>query len=332
MPTLILYYSKKDPSIDQVVNSFEEITRSFDLALVNICIDEDHLLSEKFGGRTPVLQIGPYTMPSPFEKRDVEVMIQSAISRDLNLKAMQDDTYLERVKKGQQVTRSDRFGLWFARNYIKVIIIFLTIFIGVPFLAPIAEKNENDGLARVIYTIYRPLCHQLAFRSYFLFGEQPYYPRALAHVPNMKTYEEVTASNVVDVEAARNFIGNPVLGYKVAICERDIAIYLGIILFGIIFEVSKHGIKGLSWYFWFIFALLPIAIDGFSQLPNLAANPPTWLPIRESTPFLRTITGALFGIGTGWYLFPIMEETMQETSSSLLRKLKIAEQIETLRK
>jgi len=36
--------------------------------------------------------------------------------------------------------------------------------------------------------------------------------------------------------------------------------------------------------------------------------------VRESSPVLRTITGALFGVCTGLFMFPMIEETMLITN------------------
>lgn len=322
MPTLVFYYSKSDKEIKQKIDSLTTLQNDLDFSFIEVCIDDDRNLLTKYTGHTPVLQIGPYTMMSPFEIKDVEVMIQSAKHRENSLTSLQDETYLNLVKKSQKITRGDRFGLWFSKHYIKVIILLLAVFIGVPFLAPVLEKSGNSIGANIIYKIYKPLCHQLAFRSYFLYGEQPFYPRALAHIQGLMNYEEVTGSDVIDVQFARDFIGSDLLGYKVAICQRDIAIYGGLIFMGIFFEITGRKLKGLPWFAWVILSLIPIALDGFSQLPSLAANPPIWLPIRESTPLIRTITGGLFGIGTGWFIYPMMEETMLETRTALVRKIK----------
>jgi uncharacterized membrane protein len=94
----------------------------------------------------------------------------------------------------------------------------------------------------------------------------------------------------------------------VALCERDIAIYGGILLFGLAFSLTGRRIKHLPWYFWLLFGILPIAIDGFSQL--LSQPPLGFFPYRESTPLLRSITGFLFGFTTAWFGFPIVEESM----------------------
>ena len=96
--------------------------------------------------------------------------------------------------------------------------------------------------AKVIYTIYSPLCHQLPYRSWFLYGEQATYPRELANLGGI-TFEKATGMASQDVLDAKKFIGNPTLGYKVALCERDVAIYGGILSLRITFPVDRKKIE-----------------------------------------------------------------------------------------
>jgi hypothetical protein len=42
---------------------------------------------------------------------------------------------------------------------------------------------------------------------------------------------------------------------------------------------------------------------------------------------LRTITGALFGITTAWYGYPLIDESVMDSRRFLLQKLAIVEQI-----
>jgi uncharacterized membrane protein len=142
-----------------------------------------------------------------------------------------------------------------------------------------------------------------------MFGEQPYYPRQEAAMANVLTYQETTGLPGDDLWAARNFRGNKVLGFKVALCERDVAIYVGILLFGLIFGISHQRLKGFPWYIWVPLGILPIALDGLSQL--LSQPPLSPLPFRESTPMLRIITGWMFGFFTAWYGYPIAEASMR---------------------
>jgi len=53
----------------------------------------------------------------------------------------------------------------------------------------------------------------------------------------------------------------------------------------------------------------------FSQIPIQAIA--SVLPYRESTPFLRVLTGFLFGFGTAWFGLPYVEQSMRETRDLL---------------
>ncbi len=45
------------------------------------------------------------------------------------------------------------------------------------------------------------------------------------------------------------------------------------------------------------------------------------LPARESTPVLRSLTGALFGLANVWLAYPYVEESMREVRQNLEAKL-----------
>ena len=115
------------------------------------------------------------------------------------------------------------------------------------------------------------------------------------------------------------------MGYKLALCERDMGIWGAILLFGIIYAISGRRIPKLHWMIWILLGLGPIGLDGFSQLfsqiPLGSLN--AILPYRESTPFLRSLTGFMFGWTTGWFTIPLIEETMQETRQLLAKKFAI---------
>ena len=88
-----------------------------------------------------------------------------------------------------------------------VINFILLLYVGLPFLAPVFMKMNLEPAAKIVYAIYRPLCHQLGFRSVFLFGEQSYYPRELAQLDGYLTYEEISGEQAIDVLEARKFVG-----------------------------------------------------------------------------------------------------------------------------
>ncbi len=326
MITVTLYYRPDCPACEQVEADLSALQNEFPHNLVRMNAQADPALEEAYGDRLPVVQVGPYRLRESITQQDLKAALGAARDRQEFL-SKSDGQYRQRADRGKTITGTDKFTQWLSRHYMAVCNLLVFIYIGLPFLAPALMKEGVNFPAKAIYTIYSPLCHQFAFRSFFLFGEQPDYPRALANVPNVMTYEQVTNSNQVDLLAARKFIGNDLVGYKVALCERDVAIYLGILAFGLIFALTGRRIKSVPWYFWLLIGVVPIGVDGSSQLPALLNMPGlSWLPIRESTPFLRVLTGGLFGVMTAWYIYPIIEESMRETRNIMAHKIAVITQ------
>ncbi len=321
MINVTLYYRQGDPECQKVIGYLENIASRIPHNLILIDIDTNEDLKYRFMNDIPVVRVGPYMLHHSISQQDLEVALGAAKDRAGRLEEIGDKRYLERVDRGQKFSGVDYFAFWLSRHYLAVFNLIVFIYVGLPFLAPTFMKEGLAAPARVIYTLYSPFCHQMAFRSFFLFGEQPYYPRALAGM-NVISYESImglsqTANEKTDafILGARDFLGNATAGYKVAICERDIAMYGSLLLFGLIFALSGKRIKQVPWYVWLLIGAVPIAIDGFSQLPGLLTGLPAFLPNRESTPFLRVLTGGLFGFFTAWFLYPLIESNMKETRS-----------------
>lgn len=175
-------------------------------------------------------------------------------------------------------------------------------------------KFDAPSSAALLYRFYSNFCHQFAHRSWFLFGEQSHYPPANTNSEELSSYEKAFGNASSDQQIARATIGNDRLGYKVAICQRDVAIYLGLILFCIIFQVQKRKSRRISLLLWIVFAVAPMGIDGIIQFITGMNYFSKFGFVHESNPILRTITGLLFGFFTGWYLLPAIEETFIENS------------------
>ncbi|MEJ2151310.1 MAG: hypothetical protein P8Z40_17880 [Chloroflexota bacterium] len=76
----------------------------------------------------------------------------------------------------------DRFILWLSRRWVLVISAMVGLYAGIPFMAPVAMHMGWTGVGDTIYRVYSPVCHQFAFRSWFLYGDQTVYPRQRAGV------------------------------------------------------------------------------------------------------------------------------------------------------
>ncbi len=333
MINVTLFYRQGDPESQKVIGYLENISTRIPHNLILIDIDTNEDLKYRFMNDIPVVRVGPYMLHHSMSEQDLTVALGAARDRAGWLEEIGDQKYLERVDRGQKFSAIDHFAYWLSRHYLAVFNFIVFLYVGLPFAAPVFMKEGLTAPAKVIYTIYSPLCHQMAFRSFFLFGEQPYYPRALAGV-NVTSYETImgldpNANEKTDafILDARNFLGNETVGYKMAICERDIAMYGSLLLFGVIFGISGKKIKQVPWFVWLLVGLVPIAIDGFSQLPGMIPGLPAFLPNRESTPFLRVLTGGLFGFFSAWFLYPLIEENMKDTRSIFTSKATAISQI-----
>ena len=332
MLNVTLYRREHCELCDQAKKDLQELEHRFPHHLAEVDIDSDPALKEKYGDQIPVLEIGPYKLRAPITPQALEMTLGAANDRRGQLEKMGGEKYQERLRKGETISRSDRIYFWITQHYLALINGIVFIYVGLPFLAPTLMKIGAELPAKIIYTIYSPLCHQFAFRSFFLFGEQPYYPLKEAGVAGVKTLEQVTGfqdlANPFSVSRlyARQFIGNAALGYKVAFCERDVAIYAAIVLFGLIYGAARRRLPALHWIVWFVIGIVPIGIDGFYQLLSQFNWPwlATYLPYYESTPFMRVLTGGLFGFMTAWFAFPALEESIKDTREVLIKKFAVA--------
>ena len=328
MLTITLYSRKGDPSSAEVRNNLDSLKDQFPHRIVEVDVDSDPVLKKNYGERTPVIEVGPYSLKSPFDKQKLMMTLGAANDRRSQLDRLGREDYHDRVRRGQVVSSGDRVLHWISKHYLALLNLFMLLYFGLPILAPVLMKAGAQLPAGVIYTLYKPLCHQFAFRSFFLFGEQPYYPLAEAGVQGVKTFEEATgisdvhSPNSISRLSARQYIGNETVGYKMALCERDMAIYGGIFLFGVIFALTGRRIKPLHWIGAVLIGVMPIGLDGFSQL--FSQMEWSWLssivPYRESTPLLRVLTGGLFGIAVAWFTYPLIEESMSETRQFFIKK------------
>ena len=234
----------------------------------------------------------------------------------------------------RRTIRHSRLIIRLSRHWLPIILTFLFLYTGLSFTAPILMEAGLNGPANVIYTLYKPMCHQFAFRSWFLFGDQVAYPRAVAG-SGLKSFETYAAQDPhfagVDLSLwsaelqlkARSFTGNEQMGYKTALCERDVAIYGTMFLAGLLFSRVRRWLRPAPIWLYLILGLGPLGLDGFSQM--FGYPPFEFWPVRETLPAYRAITGALFGLMNVWLAFPYLERSLNETVAAVGGKLAQAE-------
>lgn len=255
------------------------------------------------------------------------------------------------AEKFAKVKRRKQFQIRLLEHWYLVAVLLLGIYVGLPFAAPVLMKAGIEGPANTIYKGYSYMCHQFAFRSIFLFGEQVWYPREQTGT-DLNTFESRAAQSPTFVSiyqdhrdanqefagdfsptelqtwtrslqfASRDFKGDEQMGYKVALCQRDAAIYMAMVLAGILYPFVRKRLRPAPLWLYILLGIAPIGLDGFSQL---LGYPPfeLWEP-RETLPGFRILTGALFGLMNVWIAFPYINESMMDSARRLrymLRRL-----------
>jgi len=211
----------------------------------------------------------------------------------------------------------DRFAFWFSKHWLFTFNTFFFFYVGLPILAPILMYLGAEWTAKIIYTVYRPLCHQLPQRSFFLFGPQLIYSKV--------ELMELGGINIGLDPVTRAFVGNEAIGYKTALCQRDVAIYGLILLFGLLYGLLRRSrkISSLPWWAYIGVGVMPMLLDGGYQFVSYIA-PFFWpngpITPHETTPTMRVITGALFGLATVWLSYPIVQEAMEDMRKSMHRR------------
>ncbi len=191
---------------------------------------------------------------------------------------------------------ADRLVNGIARHWLLLFNLAVAVYVGLPFLAPVLMEAGATTPAGVIYGIYSFTCHQLPDHSYFLFADTP--------TPTLATLESWGMGPGLDLFQQRKYIGDQAVGFKVGLCQRDVAIYASVVIAGLLFglfRLFRRRLKSPSLKVYAIF-LIPIAVDGLSQMVGL----------RQSNWWLRTVTGALFGMASVWLAYPYIEEAMQD--------------------
>ena len=352
-----LYYLDGVGDVDQVRKAMASIQEDIPHELLEIDVSRDPALEQEYRSRVPVVEVGAYTLNAPFAEIDLRVAIgaardaadrsdgdsaeglsdpQSSSAEDGNKSATggnrpeasdnKSATSSQKSSTSGQAwgIRMNRGVRFFSRHWLAAFSLVILLYAGLPFMAPTLMKVGATGPARVIYTLYSPFCHQFAFRSFFLFGPQAAYPRELAGT-DLVSYGEATGLDEGDVIATRQYVGDETVGYKTALCERDIGIYVGIFVAGLVYGIirNRRDVKPLPLKYWFLFGIVPIALDGGTQLISQLGVFP--FPARESTPFIRTATGLLFGAMNVWMAYPHVNEAMKDTNKTTSTKIAVAE-------
>lgn len=239
------------------------------------------------------------------------------------------------IKKRLFLVRATYF---FVRHWLILFFALFGIYNLLPFAAPVAMRLGWTPIGSAIYDLYATQCHQMAQRSFFLFGAQSMYN--LDELPL-----GLTDKSLSDMLILRGFRGDDVFGWKVAWSDRMVYMYGSLWIVSAVYWVlsRRHTWKPLR--IWIAALLLvPMAVDGITHLLSdgngLSAGfryDNAWLAALTNNVFadsfyrgdtlgsfnslMRFITGVLFAVATGGLVLPLLDREMRRSESALTAKL-----------
>lgn len=240
-------------------------------------------------------------------------------------------------RKNAAAVRLNRMSYWVSRNWMILFSVFYGLYVGLPFLAPVFMAAGFTGPARVIYFIYSYLCHQLPERSFFMFG-----PRIMVPLPDILATGQVTGDPLV----LRQFIGSPVMGWKVAWSDRMVSMFTSVLIFSWFWYPLRKKLSAISWKVFVLF-LLPMALDGTTHMISDVLgmhqgfrDTNAWLSALTNNAFapsfysgdawgsfnsiMRLVSGVFFGMGIVWFGFPYFASFFEEQAEWIRQKFEKA--------
>ncbi|MEO8285798.1 MAG: DUF2085 domain-containing protein [Chloroflexota bacterium] len=273
---------------EDALQIIDRMTAQYGLDVTEVNILDDMEMYEQYRDIIPVVEVtdvrvgrlvAPITEP---ELQAYFTMAQHAIL---------DRSRLRSVVVPYRESALDRLAASIGRHWLRLVLIAMGIFSGLPWLAPIFAALGWWDLANPLYTAYALTCHQLPERAGSVFG----YQVAFCY-RNTALYAGVFLFGII---------------YGLA---RDRGI-----------KRLSWITRPLVWW-GFVLMILPLVIDGITHTLGLRDSFDWTLDstfgsfYMGSQPFglnwwLRIITGLLAAFGTVWFAFPRMQRAIDESEA-----------------
>lgn len=235
--------------------------------------------------------------------------------------------------------RAVRTARWILDHWLFLFLVLFGIFNVLPFLAPVAMRLGWKPLGDLIYLLYVPLCHQMAQRSFFLFGNQ------LMYAPGQLPLQ-LTGDLSANMLALKQFTGSANLGWKVAWSDRMVYMYSATWIAALVYAVLARHRPIRRFPIWlFLLLMLPMALDGGTHLISdlnsglfegfrysnawlvqvtsgvLSPSFYTGDGMGSFNSWMRFVSGLGFGVAIVGFLFPMLDREMRYNADLLRHKL-----------
>ncbi|NJN43477.1 MAG: glutaredoxin family protein [Anaerolineae bacterium] len=115
----VTLYTREDCHLcEQVKTELATLQKEYPHKVVEIDVDSDESLKEKFGDSVPVVEIGPYRRTAPITRQDLIISLGAAKDREVQLEKLKDPIHEARKKNPrlQEITARIEFHIGYLIN------------------------------------------------------------------------------------------------------------------------------------------------------------------------------------------------------------------------
>jgi len=248
--------------LQSVLGVFEQ-KYPFTLSVLNI--GQDKFLRQAYQGKLPCLEIGPFTLSGTINSNTLENALYEAQFR---LAASQ---VLKTQKSRKSASKPPRFtiGIVFPYGFLSITfplssssLLFSLVFFSCAYPHEIRSASSCAKHLQGLSHLLSPI----SFSVHFSLRPTSCLSSTISRCKRVNLF---WASHWVERNQfcySSAFIGNPNIGYKLALCQRDLAIQSAILIFTLLFALSHQKIKPVPILIWAVLGFLPIILDGSTQL------------------------------------------------------------------
>lgn len=187
-----------------------------------------------------------------------------------------------------------------------ILSLFFIVYVTFPIMAPYFLQSDTPQVGWWIHTVYHFGCHQRPERSLFFYGDKISYSSS-----------ELEAFGYQGSIIGYPFVGNTEIGFKTALCVRDLFLYSSMGITGILICANRLRVSINKWLI--VFGIMPMVLDGGIQFISefLYYSQSRWglelaKPFYISNNVTRALTGTLFGITFGIILIGELKKVLTE--------------------
>ena len=271
---------------EDALDLLDKLTPQYGLQVEQANILDDPALYEQMHEQIPVIvaEDGRYgRLVAPITEPELRAYLE-VVRRDTR--------YSRSVLPAYRESALDRAARWMGKHWLKMAIIVLSVFVALPWLAPVFAALGWWDIANPIYTAYALTCHQLPERAGTVFGYQVAF-----------CYRNTAIYAGFILFGALYGLGR----------DRQV-------------PWLRWLQKPLPWWV-FVPMLLPMLADGLTHMLGLRD---TMLDMTVDANFgmftigsqplslnwwLRIITGLLAALGAAWFAFPRFDRAVAESEA-----------------